>query len=73
MEEENKEPGFILTSTKTTKVSFKKVPLKLRLKIMLGGDAWVTTVAQIAVKQEIEPIAVNDGIEISISEHLKQK
>jgi hypothetical protein len=65
MEEENKEPGFILTSTKNTKVSFKKVPLKLRLKIMLG--------AQIAVKQEIEPIAVNDGIEISISEHLKQK
>jgi hypothetical protein len=70
---ETKEPGFVLTSTKNTKVSFKKVPLKLRLKIMFGGEAWITTVAQIAVKQEMEPIAVNDGIEISISEYLKEK
>lgn len=69
---ETKEPGFVLTSTKSTKVSFKDVPLKLRFKILFGRDAWITTKAQIAVKQEQEPIAVSDGIEISISETLTQ-
>lgn len=65
--EETKEPGFVLTSTRTTPVSFKKIPLKTRFNILFGGIVNITTKCQIAVKQETEPIPVNDGIEIFIN------
>lgn len=64
---EKKEQSFVLTSTRHTHVSFKTVPLKLRLKALIGGNIWVTTIAQIQIKQETEPIPVTDGIEIFIN------
>lgn len=65
--EQTKETGFTITSTKTTPVSFKKIPLGVRFKILFGGIINITTKCQIAVKQETEPIPVNDGIEIFIN------
>lgn len=65
--ETEKPQTFILTSTRHTKVSFKKVPLKQRLKILIGGNIWITTKAQVQIKQDMEPIPVNDGIELFIN------
>lgn len=61
------EKGFTLTSIKHTRTSFKDVPFKLRLKILLGGEVWITTKAEIAIKQDTPPIPVNDGIELLIN------
>ncbi len=67
MEEENK--YWLITNTKNTLVDFKSLPLKLRIKILFGGKAWIMTKSQIAIKKvdDIEPIATDNGIEIAIT------
>lgn len=61
------EQAFVLTSTKHTLISFKDVPFKTKLKILFGGNVWITTKSQIQIKQDTEPVPVNDGIELFIN------
>lgn len=61
------EQSFVLTSTKHTKVNFKEVDKKIIDVIVAGKDFWITTTSQIQIKQENEPVPVNDGIDISVS------
>ena len=66
------EQSFVLTSTKHTLISFKDVPLKTKLKILFGGNVWITTKSQIQIKQDAEPVPVNDGIELFINTNKPQ-
>lgn len=60
---------WLLESKLQTPMSFKNVPLKLRLKILFGGKIWIASKAQIAIeKTEIPPTPVgNGGIELFIT------
>lgn len=61
------EQSFVLTSKKNTKVNFKGVDKKIIDAIVAGKDFWITTISQIQIKQEKEPVPVNDGIDIQVS------
>lgn len=61
------EQAYVLTSTRHSKISGGEIPFKTRLKILFGGKFWLTTKAHIKIKQELEPIPIEDGIELFIN------
>lgn len=66
-----KEPQtFILSSVRHTKVNFKSLDKKILDAIIAGKDFWITSKSQVQIKQENEPVPVNDAIELFVS--LKQ-
>lgn len=61
---------WLLESKLQTPMNFKEVPLKLRLKILFGGEIWIASKTQIAIeKTELPPVPVgNGGIELYITD-----